>query len=154
MKTLVVIIILAVLGVGIYDYIETGNAEREINILYLDTRQAHLFDLDYATAQKGYHRLVEAKYPLAFYELARMYEKGEGVAMDFNRATSLYQQGLPLLREQSNAGDDVASYYLGEMYRFGRGVAKDKTKAIDYFQRVNQTDLRPEAQKQIRAIRG
>lgn len=152
MKTPIFFAIAIALAIGIYQYVTVTEAERQFDILYLDARKAYLFEQDFEKAQRSLHQLVEARYPLAFYELGRMYERGEGVGMDRSQAQVLYGEGLPLLREAANRGDDVARLYLGEMYRFGRGVDPDPIRARGYFRDIRRTELVPVAERHVRQM--
>jgi hypothetical protein len=74
----------------------------------------------------------------AQYELAKLYEKGLGVATDPARALELYQQSAA--QDFPDAVNDMGFIY----YQGGLGLAADPTLALDYFARA--ADLRqPEA---------
>ena len=59
------------------------------------------------------------------------YEKGVGVAPDFDRALTLYQQA-------ADKNDEEALYRMALLYREGRGVEQDIQKAGECCRRVNE----------------
>ncbi|OJW67187.1 MAG: hypothetical protein BGO68_01325 [Candidatus Amoebophilus sp. 36-38] len=89
------------------------------------------------------------------YNLGQMYEQGEGVKKDEERATALYikaaNQGywkasntLSKLALEENElaqewvidkGDRDIQYTIGQMYEQGRGVKKDEDRAVEWYQK-------------------
>lgn len=67
----------------------------------------------------------------ALYNLAFMYDIGDGVEEDFERAAALYRQSADL-------GFQDAQFSLGEMYREGRGVPQDDRRAMALFKQAAQ----------------
>ena len=145
-KLLYILLALAALGASAC-HIVTQGKERELNLKYLDARRAYTLHGDHDKAFPLLTELVELEYPLAFYELGVMYEKGEGTTADLNKATALYKQGHPYLLKTADKNDDSALSYLREMYLYGRGVTVDRDRAKGYFQRIKH-ELRSEYVKQ------
>ena len=77
---------------------------------------------DYATAAPLFRSLAAQGYTVAQYNLALMYDNGQGVAQDYKEAVRLY--GLAAAQ-----GYTVAQSNLGTMYEFGTGVAQDYVRA-------------------------
>ena len=73
---------------------------------------------DYATAFVEFSELAEQGYADAQYNLALMYDNGEGVTQDYAEAVKWYT----LAAEQ---GDATAQFTLGWMYYNGQGVVQD-----------------------------
>jgi TPR repeat protein len=69
----------------------------------------------------------------AIYHLAVMYETGDGVAADLQKARELY---LGAADPETFAQSD-ATYRVGRMYEMGEGVPKDDLKATEYY--ANET---------------
>lgn len=64
--------------------------------------------------------------PAAQLNLARAYERGDGVARDEQKAAEWY-------RKAAEAGNAVAQNRLGEMYRSGEGVKENKQAAVEWY---------------------
>ncbi len=124
---------------------------------------------DYGLAFEEFTPLVGTKdAPQALYYMARMYENGQGVGQDIEKALQLYYKAaqagdlrsavelgslyysgekfarnVPLARQwfeyAAKFGNPVALYNLGIMYANGAGVPVDNKKAFNYFkQAANQ----------------
>jgi len=124
---------------------------------------------DYALAFEEFSPLVGTKdAPQALYYMARMYENGQGVRQNIEKALQLYYQAaqagdlrsavelgslyysgekfarnVPLARQwfeyAAKFGNPVALYNLGIMYANGSGVPVDNKTAFNYFkQAANQ----------------
>lgn len=63
---------------------------------------------------------------VAQFYLASLYEAGNGVKKDMDKAIELYGQS-------ANGGYAVAQCYLGNMYYEGRSVTQDYTQAVNYY---------------------
>ena len=74
--------------------------------------------------------------PSAKSVLGWMYAQGVGVAIDPQRAQSLYL-------EAAGAGDRSAKNNLGELYETGRGVAADPAKAAAYYREAAEGGFAP-----------
>jgi len=81
---------------------------------------------DYATALQEWTPLAEAGDEVAQYNLALMYDYGEGVPQDYAEAVKWYR----LAAEQ---GHTKAQYNLGFMYRKGEGVPQDYAEAAKWY---------------------
>ena len=84
---------------------------------------------DYATALKELRPLAERGNAKAQYRLGRMYEFGQGVAVD-------KAQALVWLRKSAAQGDSEAQLELGVMYASGDGVKQDDKMAVALFQKA------------------
>ena len=78
---------------------------------------------DYAIALKLFTSLVRRGYPVAQFNLAKMYREGKGVSKDYKTAVKWFH----LSAEQGNA---LAQYHLSLLYYFGNGVPEDKKYAF------------------------
>jgi len=85
---------------------------------------------DSKTAADDFQKAIVAGSPLAYGDLAYIYDHGEldGVANPA-KAFELYQQG-------ATAGDASAFNRLGTLYQWGRGVTRDPVKAEAMFRRA------------------
>lgn len=84
---------------------------------------------DYATALKELRPLAERGNAKAQYRLGRMYEFGQGVAVD-------KAQALVWLRKSAAQGDSEAQLELGVMYATGDGVKQDDKMAVELFRKA------------------
>jgi TPR repeat protein len=102
--------------------------------LCITTAQADLFDdaaaaygrADYAEALKWYRLAAEQGDAFAQYNLALMYNKGQGIPQD-------YAEALKWHRLAAEQGDAFAQFALGNMYRSGHGVLQDYVEAHKWF---------------------
>ena len=81
---------------------------------------------DYATAPKEFRSLAEQGFADAQYNLAWMYEHGEGVTQDYKKALKWYQLAV----EQ---GDATAGHQLGVMHHYGWGVKTNYKEALRFY---------------------
>ncbi len=117
---------------------------------------------DYAVAEREFRPLAERGDVLAQYKLGLMYNNGEGVRRDFDKAAMwfngaavqgyapaqtnlgvMYEKGQGVTRNYGEAvswyrhgaeqGNATAQYRLGRMYVLGRGVRRDYTEAVAWF---------------------
>ncbi len=77
---------------------------------------------DYATALKEFEPLAEQGHAFAQYNLALMYENGQGVTQDYKTAVKWYKLA-------AEWGYLDAQYSLGVMYYEGHGVIQDYVRA-------------------------
>ena len=77
---------------------------------------------DYDTALKEWRPLAEQGHAITQYNLALMYNNGEGIAEDNVEAAKWYQRAA----EQGYAS---AQNNLGNMYKYGYGVLQDNMRA-------------------------
>ncbi|MGH9808741.1 MAG: tetratricopeptide repeat protein, partial [Terriglobia bacterium] len=84
---------------------------------------------DYATALKELRPLAERGNAKAQYRLGRMYEFGQGVAVD-------KAQALAWLRKSAAQGNSEAQLELGVIYATGDGVKQDDKMAVALFQKA------------------
>ena len=78
--------------------------------------------------QEGiYKTLINCnKDKLDYVKLGNMYENGDGVKKDYNKAFNYYMEGL-------KNGDNNAHFYLGNMYENGLGITADPTEAYGQY---------------------
>ena len=73
-----------------------------------------------------------------------MYEKGDGVEKNKEKAVKWYRKG-------AKRGDANAQYNLGRMYEKGDGVEKNKEKAVEWYQKgAEQGNI--DAQRKLKAL--
>lgn len=150
-KALIFVLVVGAIGASAY-HIVTQTREREVNIKYLDARQAYVLHDNHSKALALLTELVDVNYPLAFYELGVMYEKGQATEVDMSKATALYKKGYPYLIKGAEKRDDSALSYLGEMYLYGRGVDIDYDRARGYFGRIKSELLEDYVKKKLAEI--
>jgi TPR repeat protein len=71
--------------------------------------------------------------PKALFDLANLYNFGEGVKRDYNKAFELFELS-------ANAGWSDGMFNLAACYRFGEGVEKDIDKALAWYARAAEKD--------------
>ena len=81
---------------------------------------------DYKTALKEFRPLAEQGLADAQFNLALMYEHGEGVVQDYKKALKWYR----LAAEQ---GDATAWHQLGVMHHYGWGVKTNYKEALRFY---------------------
>ena len=81
---------------------------------------------DYAAALREWTPLAERGDAVAQFNLALMYDNGQGVRQDYQKALKWYA----LAAEQ---GDAEAQFNLGVMYYRGQGVRQDDKTALKWF---------------------
>lgn len=84
-------------------------------------------------------------HPEASYELARLYDDGEGVPRDPVMAAQYYRQAVPY----EFSGLDNASLKLGRLYRAGDGVEQNPALAWNLFQQAVDHDGNPSARIEL-----
>ena len=84
---------------------------------------------DYATAFAKFKGPAEQGYAFAQYNLGLMYEKGQGVAQDYEQAVFWYDKAAV-------QGATFAQTNLGVMYQKGQGVAKDYKQAVFWWEKA------------------
>lgn len=112
----------------------------------------------YPAAFAEFSYLQEEGDPIAAYYLGRMYQLGQGVSVDLNQATALFQMadsgyyfpasselgkilvdrgdfknGLNFLRKAALAGEVNAAYELGNIYSEGKSVDKSPNIAFGFY---------------------
>ena len=100
---------------------------------------------DPAEAVKFLERAAKSGSPEAQFELAKLYERGTGVARDEKRALELYR--LAAEQDFADAINDLGFLH----YQGGLGLPADPQRALSYFERA--ADLRhPQAQFNFAAL--
>jgi len=82
------------------------------------------------------------QHALAAYRLGRLYERGENIPKDINRALDCYTKATHIVSPgmASSASYDAA-LRLGQWYANGIHVPKDEEKALKYFHMATKGDL-------------
>ncbi len=81
---------------------------------------------DYATALREWQEIAEAGFPFAQNALGTMYENGQGVIKDDQKAVEYY-------RLSAERGDAIGQRKLGTKYYFGKGVKTDYSESIKWW---------------------
>jgi len=90
--------------------------------------------------------------PLALATLARCYDLGQGIKIDLNKASELYQCiDFEKLTELAEQGVDHAQYNLGRMLDLGRGGGRrvDHAAAAQWYLRAVKSSGHPAAQNNL-----
>jgi TPR repeat protein len=108
---------------------EQGDTRSMLGLAYMrlnsvDTRYAPLEAAEYL------RRAAQAGSPEAQFELAQLYEKGLGVAQDFERALALYKQSAD--QDFADALNDLGFIY----FQGGLEVTRDPEQGLEYFQKA------------------
>ena len=84
---------------------------------------------DFQTAMREFKSATDdAK---ALYMIGVMYEKGEGVAIDYAEAVQWY-------RKSADMDNSSAQYRLGRLYERGQGVEQNKEEAIKWYKKASK----------------
>ena len=84
---------------------------------------------NYLIAAGELRPLADQKNATAQYYLGVMYDKGNGVVKD-------YEKALELFRNSAGQGNVPAQFQVGVMYRKGRGVLRDEQEAMIWFRKA------------------
>ena len=86
-------------------------------------------ELDLARLRPGQKMLIPG-HPGAQFNLAAMYEKGEGaITKDIEKAATWY-------KKSASAGFTQAEFMMGWLHRKGEGVPKDPEQAVEWYRRA------------------
>lgn len=85
--------------------------------------------VDNATAAFWYRKAAEQDHADAQFRLARLYDTGKGVALNYSLAAVWYRQA-------AERGVASAQNSLGDLYGKGQGVARDFAEAMRWFQKA------------------
>ena len=90
--------------------------------------------------KEAYKYGVEAcekfNYGKGCFGLGYLYEHGDGVPKDMNKALQYYKKAAPGEEKLCGSGDGQACYELGYMYEHGYGVSKDTNKAKELYNKA------------------
>jgi len=84
---------------------------------------------DYVRAVKIFEALSGAGNSTAMVRLASLYQRGEGVDRDIDKAARFYRSAAEL-------GDAEAQFNLGNMYLLGEGLPRDEDWALTFYRRA------------------
>lgn len=111
---------------------EQGDVEAQYYLGYL--YDYCLVGEDPALAAHWYEKAAEGGYVKALLALGQLYQSGEGVAEDEERAESLCKQAVDAgaleLSDDELNGDGM--FYIGRMYAISLGVEQDYAKAMEW----------------------
>lgn len=79
-------------------------------------------------------RESEAGNPSAQFRLGRIYQKGDGVEKDPERAQKWFYKALPGLKQEAEKGDAEAAFFLYDCFHEGLGVEKSDAQAMHWLQ--------------------
>lgn len=83
---------------------------------------------DGAAAAVWFEKGVEGGSQICAYDLAQLYEDGNGVEQSYEKAAQLYLQAA-----EGDFGDAYAQYHLGILYENGWGVPADREEALRWY---------------------
>ena len=86
--------------------------------------------------QYGLKSCEKFNYGKGCFGLGYLYEHGDGVQKDMNKALSYYKKAAPSEEKLCSSNDGQACYELGYMYEHGYGVPKDPNKAKELYQKA------------------
>lgn len=88
----------------------------------------------------------------AQFELAEMYQRGQGVDPDEGSARYWYGQAADGYRKAAERGDANAQFRLGFLYEMGEGVEEDEAQAVRWFEKA-AAQGHEDAKQALRVIR-
>lgn len=92
---------------------------------YFDGMEAYRLN-DFQTALREFKSLEDdAK---ALYMIGVIYEKGQGVSLDYAEAAQWY-------RKAADKGNSAAQYRLGRLFERGQGVEESREEAIKWYKK-------------------
>jgi serine/threonine-protein kinase len=112
-----------------------GEACRSLATMYLVGPEIG-FVQDVSRAAKLLSKACDAGDVSSCSELGNMYEYGNYVPPNSQRAVALYSRELALLSTACDAGDSESCYRLGERYRYGHDVAQDRLLAASLYSKA------------------
>ena len=86
--------------------------------------------------QYGLKACEKFNYGKGCFGLGYLYEHGDGVKKDMNKALNYYKKAVSGEKKLCNSGDLQACYELGYMYEKGYGVSKDVNKAQELYKKA------------------
>lgn len=81
-------------------------------------------------------REAKAGHPEAQFRLGRIYQEGNDVKKDPDRANEWFHKALPGLKQEAEEGNSVAAFYLYHCFHEGLGVEREDTQALHWLQRA------------------
>jgi hypothetical protein len=91
---------------------------------------------DYTTAFAKFKKAAEAGHAIAQFNLALMYDQGQGVPKD-------YAQAVRWFTKAAEAGNADAQYNLALMYFGGQGVPQDYQQAAQWYTKAAEAGIAP-----------
>jgi TPR repeat protein len=108
------------------------NAQYNLGIMYFQFKGKSYFDKAFYWLNKASNQ----KHPYAQYNLGVMYQNGDFVKQDYEKASVLYRQAA----EKEVLG---AMYNLGMLYMKGMGVTKSEKTAVHYWEKAAKLGHEP-----------
>jgi len=125
----------------------TKAANQGFDVAYTNLASLYYWKEDYKNAFEWYNKVItnaktKGGKPIGVQnQIAYMYENGQGVERDLNKAFEWYTKS-------AEQGDEYAQYNLGVIYKNGQGVESDNKKAFEWYTKAAaqgnidaQTDL-------------
>lgn len=84
---------------------------------------------NYQQALQAYENAAQGENAVGQFNLALIYEKGKGVAVDYSKAHNLYTKS-------AENGYSHSMVQLAGLYLNGLGIAKDESKALDWYKKA------------------
>ncbi len=106
-----------------------GYSEAHFNLAQMYRMGVSDIPVDYKKAIQWYESAAKLKNPQATFNLAIMYQQGQGTEQNYTRALELYKQ-------TADFGSGHAMHNIGLMYASGTGVTQDYTEAIYWFKKA------------------
>ena len=104
--------------------------EAEQKQIWQEADAAYFSEKNYDRALELFHRLAAAGHGGAMGRIGRMYEKGDGVALDYASAKRWYEK-------QAAAGDRTGYWHIGWLYTLGGpGLEQDYASAKQWFEKA------------------
>src|SRR5262249_28758259 len=131
LKFAIPIALLAIAGAGIALY-SLNQVSREHKRESLSAQQSAPVKLSAQQSAPANTPLEEAAAQgdaSAMYRLGLLYEMGQGVAQDYDKAREWFEKAAA-------KGDGEAMYSLGRFYETGKGVARDYVKAREWYEKA------------------
>jgi TPR repeat protein len=114
---------------------EKGDAYSEAVYGHFCGQDSYPFTQNYGYARAWLERSAGRSHPLGLFFLGRMYERGEGIEEDADKATELMKKAVPGLKQLSSEGDNLAQYALGVIYVKGEAADRDIDKGLKLLKR-------------------
>ncbi|MFO1437172.1 MAG: hypothetical protein U1F81_02550 [Verrucomicrobiaceae bacterium] len=117
------------------------NKARKLAIESIRKRLGLGVTMDWDSSQRLALESSDSNDALGMLSLAINYEDGVGTKKNPSLTTTLVQRAIPILREESLAGDPWAQTAIGWCYMEGRGVPRSEENAADMFHLASVQNL-------------
>lgn len=117
-------------------------------LLGFHLRKGDQLKKDFETACKWLKLSAEQQNPIGLYNLAVLYESGNFVKKDKNKAKELYQKAFKKMKKLADDKNVIAQTTLGLMFKYGDGTERDYKKAFKWLKKAAHQGY-PEAQNYL-----